>query len=164
MNMFKHNQIPWCGQQQSSWCLSSISESGNTWWVLCCWCCCSVAKLYPTLCDPICSMPGSPVLRCLPEFAQIHVHWVGDATKPSHPLPPPSPFAFSLSQHQGSVEASASVLPMNIQGWFPLRLTGLMSRGLSRVFSSIIVQKHQFFGTQPSLWSNFHIHTLLEKP
>ena len=54
--------------------------------------------------------------------------------------------------------ASASVLLMNIQDWFPLGLTGLMSlksKGLSRVFSNTTVQKHQFFGTQPSLWSNF---------
>ena len=64
--------------------------------------------------------------------------------------------------------ASASVLPMNIQGWFPLGLTGLISlqfKGLSRLFSNTTVQKHQFFDTQPSLWSNSHIHTwLLEKP
>ena len=62
---------------------------------------------------------------------------------------------------------SASVLPMHIQDWFPLRLTGLislLSKGCSGVFSSITVQKHQFFGTQPSLWSNSHICTwLLEK-
>ena len=64
--------------------------------------------------------------------------------------------------------ASASVLPMNIRGWFPLELTGLislLSMGLPRVFSSTTIWKHQFFCTQPSLWSNFHIHTwLLEKP
>ena len=55
---------------------------------------------------------------------------------------------------------------MNIQGWFPLGLTGfisLQSKGLSRVFSNTIVQKHQFFGAQPSLWSNSHIHTWLLK-
>ena len=69
-----------------------------------------------------------------------------------------------------SIEASAlaSVLPKSIQGWFPLRLTGLislLSKGLSRIFSSITVQKHQFFATQPSLWSSFHLRTsLLEKP
>ena len=60
--------------------------------------------------------------------------------------------------------ASASVLPMNIQDWFPSGLTGLtslQSKGLSRVFSNTTVQKHQFFGTQPSLWSNSHIHTWL---
>ena len=64
--------------------------------------------------------------------------------------------------------ASASVLPMNIQGWFPLGLTGLISlqsKGLSRVFSSTTVWRHQFFGTQPSLWSISYICTwLLERP
>ena len=63
--------------------------------------------------------------------------------------------------------ASASALPMKIQGWFPLGLTGLISlisEELSRLFSSTTIQKHQFFFTQPSLWSNSHIHTwLLEK-
>ena len=64
--------------------------------------------------------------------------------------------------------ASASVLPMNILDWFPLGLTGLSSlksKGLSRVFSIIPIQKHQFFSSQSPLWSNSHIHTwLLEKP
>ena len=58
--------------------------------------------------------------------------------------------------------ASASALPMNIQGWFPLGVTSwisLLSKGLSRVFSSTTVRKHQFFGTQPSLWFNSHIYT-----
>ena len=61
-----------------------------------------------------------------------------------------------------ATSTSASVLPMNIQGWFPLRWTGwisLLPKRLSRVFSSTTVQKHQFFGSQPSLWSNCHIHT-----
>ena len=88
-----------------------------------------------------------------------------------------SPPAFNLSQHQGlfqwiscfasggqSIRASASVsvLPINIQSWFPLGLTGLiflLSNGLSRVFSSTTFWKHQFFGDQSSLWSNPHIHT-----
>ena len=209
-------------------------------------------------------MPVFPVLHCLPEFAQTHVHWVGDAIQPSHPLSSPSPFAFSLSQHQeplvtqtvksmpavwetrvqflcwedplekemathysilawrihgchgylgGILEepsrlyspwgcrvrhnwatslslsqhqglfmswlfvsegqsigasTSASILPMNIQGWFLLGLTDLTSlqcKRLSRVFSSTTVQKHPFFRVQPSLWSNSHICTwLLEKP
>ena len=71
----------------------------------------------------------------------------------------------SGGQNSGA-SASASVLPMNIQGCFPLGLTGLISlqsKGLSRVFSNTIVQKHQFFGAQPSLWSNSHIHTWLLK-
>ena len=67
-----------------------------------------------------------------------------------------------------STGASASILPINIQGWFPLGLTGLvslLSKGLSKVFSSTTVWKHQFFSTQLSLWSNSYIHTwLLEKP
>ena len=63
---------------------------------------CSVAKSCPTLCDPVdCSMPGYPVLHYLPEFAQTHVHWVADATQPSHPLSPSFPPALNLSQHQG---------------------------------------------------------------
>ena len=78
-----------------------------------------------------------------------------------------SQFLVSGGQSIG-VSASASVLPVNIQNWFHLGWTGLISlqsKGLSRVFSNITVQKHQFFGTQLSLWSNSHIHTwLLEKP
>ena len=80
----------------------------------------------------------------------------------------PASGSFSVSQlfESGgqSVGASASVLPVNIQGWFSSRLTGLislLSRWLSRVFSSITVQKHQFFSAQPPLWSNSHIHTWL---
>ena len=73
----------------------------------------------------------------------------------------------SVSQSIGA-SASTSVLPMYFQGWLPLGLTGLISllpKGLSRVFSSITSWEYQFFCTQPSLWSNSHIHTwLLEKP
>ena len=95
---------------------------------------------------------------------------------------PPSP-AFSFSQHQGlfqrvnslhqvtkvlGVSVSAIVLLVNIQAWFLLGLTGLISlqsKGLSRVFSNTTVQKYQFFATQLSLWSNSHSHTWqLEKP
>ena len=61
-----------------------------------------VAQSYPTVCDPMdCSLPGFPILHCLPEFAQTHVHWVSDAIHHSHPLFSPSPFGLSLSQHQG---------------------------------------------------------------
>ena len=65
-------------------------------------CCCSVAKLCPTPCDPMnCSRPGFPVLHHLLEFTQTHVHWVSDAIQQPHPLSPPSPPALNLSQHQG---------------------------------------------------------------
>ena len=79
------------------------------------------------------------------------------------------PMSRLLTSGDQSIETSAStsVLQMNIQGWFPLGLTGWISwqsKGLSRVCSNTTVQKHQFFGTQPSLWSNSHIHRwLLEK-
>ena len=62
----------------------------------------SVAQLCPTLCNHMdCSMPGLPVHHQLPEFTQAHVHWVGDAIQPFHPLLSPSPPALNLSQHQG---------------------------------------------------------------
>ena len=99
---------------------------------------------------------------------------------------PGSPLVFNLSQHQGLFQwvsslhqvakvvklhiqhPSHSVLSMNIQGWVPLGLTGLISiqsKGLSGVFSSTTVWKHQFFGTQPCFWYNPHSWTwLLEKP
>ena len=96
-------------------------------------CCCLVTKSCPTLFHPMnCSTPGFPVLHCLQEFAQVHVHWVSDTIQPSHPLMMPSPPAHNLSQHQyfpmswlsasggQSIRASTSVLPMNIQGWLPL--------------------------------------------
>ena len=140
-----------------------------------------VAQLCQTLCDPMdCSTPGFSVHHQLLELAQTHVHRVSDATQSSHPLSSPSPPAFNLSQHQGifqgvsSLHWLAKVLELQLQhqsfqwifkGWFPLGLTGwisLQSKGLSSVFSSTTVQKHQFFGAQPSL---SHIHTwLLEKP
>ena len=85
-------------------------------------CCCSVAKSYLILCDPIeFSTPGSSVLHYLPEFAQIHVHWTGVAIQPSHLLQPSSPFAFNLSQNQGlfqwvdSLHQVAKVLELQLQ-------------------------------------------------
>ena len=100
-----------------------------------------------------CSKPGFPVLHYLPEFVKTHVHWVSDAIQSSHLLLPPSPPALNLSQIRvffqwlftscgQSIGVSASVLIVNIQGWFPLGLTGLiylLSKGLSRVFSRYVV-------------------------
>ena len=80
----------------------------------------------------------------------------------------PMSWLFDSSVQSIRASASASILPLNIQGWFPLGLTSLISlqfKGLSRVFSDTTIQKHQFFGSQTSLWSNSHIHMwLLEKP
>ena len=115
-----------------------------------------------------CSTPGFPVHHQLPELTYTHVHPVGDAIQPSHPLFSPSPPAFSLSQHQDfsnesvlrirwpNIEVSAltSVLPVNTQDW-----TSLQSKGLSRVFSNTTVQSIR------SSALNSHVHTWpLEKP
>ena len=107
---------------------------------------CSVPKLCLTIWDFMDSnMLGLPVLHYLPKFVQVHVHCINDAIQPSHPLMPSS--ALNLSLHQGlfqwvgclhqvpnstwwddtGASSSASVLPMSIQCWFPLRLTGLIS-------------------------------------
>ena len=82
----------------------------------------SVAQSCPTLCDPMdCSRPGFPVHHQLLELAQTHVHWVGDAIQPSHPLSSPFPPAFNLSQHQGlfqwvsSLHQVAKVLELQLQ-------------------------------------------------
>ena len=154
---------------------------------------CLVAQLCLTLCDPMNgSMPGFPVLHYLPEFVQTHVHWVSAAilclilcpssSNASSSVTPfssclqsfPASGSFQMSQLSAwggqsiGVSASTSVLPMNTQDWFPLGWTGwisLQSKGLSRVSSNTTIQKHQFFGTQPSSQSNSHIHTWpLEKP
>ena len=145
-------------------------------------CCFSVTKSSLTLCDPVnCSIPCFPVLHYLPEFAQTHAHRVDDANQSFNPLCPllllsifPSMRSFPIShffpsdgQSIGAL-ASAWALPMNIQDWFLLGLTGLislLSKGRSRVFSSTTIWKYRIFGTQPSLWCTSHIHTwLLERP
>jgi len=86
----------------------------------------------------------------------------------SFPVSRSFPVSQLFTSGSQNIGASASVLPMNIQGWFSFGLTGLISlksKGLSRVFSSSTIQKHRFVGSQPALWSYSHIHTwLLEKP
>ena len=105
-------------------------------------------------CHPITSSSVTPFSSCPQSF----------------PASGPFPMSqlFTSGGHSTGVSALALVLPLNIQGWFSLGLTGLiflLSKGLSRVFSSITVWKHKFFDTQPSLWSGCHIHTWpLEKP
>ena len=137
----------------------------------------SVAHLCPTLCNPMnCSTPGLPVHHQLPEFTQTRIHWVIDVIQPSHPRSSPSPPAPNPSQHQSlfqwglfqlfiwggqstGASALASFLPKKSQGWSPPEWTGwvsLQSKGLSRVFSNTTLQKHQFFGAQPSSQSSSH--------
>ena len=131
----------------------------------------SATQSCPTLHDPMNhSTWGLSVHHQLLEFTQSHVHWVGVAIQPS-----PSVFLFSSCPHSlpalGSfpmsqlftwggqsigVSASTSVLPINTQDWTPLGRTGwisMQSKGLSRVFSNITVQKHQFFLHGPTLTS-----------
>ena len=123
-----------------------------------------------------------PCLSPTPGVYPTHVHRVGDAIQPSHPVVPfsfcpqsfPASESFPMSQLFASggqstgVSAWTLVLPINIQDWSPLGWTGwitLQSKGLSRVFSNATVQKYQFFGAQLSSQSNSHIHTWpLEKP
>ena len=142
-----------------------------------------VTQLCLTLCNSMdSSISDFPVHHQLLELAQSHVHWVCDAILPSHSLSSlllqPSIFPRIRVFSNESVlcirwpkywSFSFSISPpMNIQGWFPLGLTGLIplqSKELSRVFSNTMVQKHQFFSAQLSSQSNSHIHTwLLEKP
>ena len=144
----------------------------------------SVAQSCPNLCNPmICSTPGLPVHHQLPEFTQNSCplsRWCHPAISSfvvpfsSCPQSLPASGSFPMSQifawggQSIGVLASASVLPMNTQDWFPWGWTGwisLQSKELSRVFSSTIVQKHQFFGAQLFSQSNSHVHTWpLEKP
>ena len=144
-------------------------------------CCCSVAQSCPTLCDPMdCSTPGFPVLHCLPVCSHSCPLslWCYSTISSSAA---PNPFDFNLFQHQGlfqwvsSSHQVAKVLNFNFSirtneylGLILLGSSGLISlqsKGLSRVFSSTMIQKHQVFRAQPSLWCSCHILTwLLEKP
>ena len=132
---------PWTVACQASLCIT------NSWSLLTLT---SVRLVMPCkhliLCHPLLLLPSIfPSMRVFPNESVLCIRWP-----------------------KTGVSASASVLPMNIHDWFPLEWTGLIAlqpKGLSRVFSSTSVQKHQFFNTQLSLWSNSHIHTwLLEKP
>ena len=145
------------------------------------WCCysCSVTQSCLTLWNPMdCSTPSFPVLHHLSEFAQTHVHChpnILSSVVPFSSCPQSFPasgsFQMSWLLTSGSqsigAPASASVFPMNIQAWFHLGRIGLislLSKGLSRVFSSITIWRHQFFTAQPFLLSSSHIHIwLLEK-
>ena len=114
--------------------------------------CSSVAKSCPTLCNPMdYGTPGSLLHHYLPEVAQIHVHWVGDIIYliccpllllPSvFPIRVFSRFFTSVGQSSGA-SASASVTPLNIQGWFPLGLTGLISLKSVQGTLKILLQNH----------------------
>ena len=125
---------------------------------------------------PPCPTPTPVVYSNSCPSSQWHHPAISSSVVPfsSCPQSLPASASFPMSQlftwggQSIGASASASVLPMNTQDWSPLGWTGwisLLSEGLSRVFSNITVQKHQFFSAQLSLWSNSHIHAwLLEKP
>ena len=150
-------------------------------WSYCC--CCSIARLYPTMQPHGLQHTRPPYLSPSPRACSnscplsqwCHPTILSSVVPfPSCPQKFPASGPFLMSQHLASgsqstgASASASVLPINIQDRFPLGLTHwifLQSKELSRVFSNTTVQKHRFFGAQLSLWSNFNIHTwLLERP
>ena len=130
----------------------------------------SVAQLCPTLCDPMnCSTPGFPVHHQLLGFAQTHVHQVSDAIQPSHPLSP----LLLLPTIPPSIRvfSNESTLCMRWPKYWSFSFSIIPSKEIpglfgspcsprdSRVFSNTTVEKHQFFGAQPSSQSNSHIHT-----
>ena len=136
-------------------------------------CCCSVAQSYPTLGDPM-QHTRLPCSSPTPGCAQTHVHWVGDAIQPSHPLSYPS-HAFYLSQHQGlfqwvsSSHQVAKVLEVQFQhqplqwifriDWFDL----LAAQGTLKSLLQHHSWKASILRTQPSLWSNSQNYTWLWK-
>ena len=141
----------------------------------------SLAQSCPALCDPMNhSTPGLlsitnswSLLKLMSMSQWCHLTILSSVVPfSSHLHSFPASGSFQMSQFFASggqsIGVSALVLPMNIQDWFPLGWTdwiSLLSKGLSRVFSNMAVQKHQFFGIQLSLCSNSHIHTcLMEKP
>ena len=113
---------------------------------------CSISFPLSWWCLPTVSssvIPSSSCLRSFPASGSFSVSYL-----------------FASSGQSTGISASASVLPMNIQDWFPLRWMGWISlqfKGLSKVFSNSTVQEHQFFGAQPSLRSNSHTHTWLQE-
>ena len=127
-----------------------------------------------------CSTPGFLILRYVPEFAQSHVHWVGDAVQPSQPLLPPSPSALNLSQHQGlfqwvgSSHQVAKILELQLQQQSFYEYSGLISNRIDW-FDLLAVQgtlksllqhhnlKVLILQCSAFLWSNSHIHKWLRK-
>ena len=115
----------------------------------------------PSLCSTVCSNSYPLSQWCHPTISFYVTHFFCLYSFPAWGFFPVSQLFASGGQ---SIGASASILLMNIQGWFSLRLTGwtsLLSKGLSRIFSSTTIGKHQFLAAQASLWSNSHIHTWL---
>ena len=140
VQLLSHVQLfatPWTKHARIS-CPSPFLRAGSNSCLLSHWC-------YPIISSSV--IPFSSHLQSFPASGSFPMNQL-----------------FASSGQSIGASASASVLPMNIKSWFPLELTGLislLSKGLSRVFSSTTVQKHQFFGARPFLWPHFSIHTWL---
>ena len=151
-----------------------MSDINILWWVWHYCCCYSVIKSCPTFCNPINCSIFRLLHHYLPEFHETHIQWVSDdsnhLTLCCHFSSCPQFFTasgtFPLSQlfiSGGQSFEASSVLPMNIQSWFLLGWL-VRSPAVKGTLKSLLkVQKHQFFGAQPSLWPNSHIHTWLWK-
>ena len=130
-------------------------------------CCLSTTQSCSTICSPMDCRPPCPCSHSCPLSQWYYLAISSFCCPLSLPASGSLPMSWLFVIRGQSIGASGSVLPMNILGWFPLGLTGLISKqskGLSRLFSSTTIWRHQFFSAQPSLWSNSHIHTwLLEK-
>ena len=128
--------------------------------------CCAITQSCPTLCTfTDCDMSGFPVLHCLLRFAQIHVHWIGDAIQPCSIVPfssylqsfpasgffPTSQFFASGGQSIGA-SASASILPMNIQDWLLLGLIGLIFKYLNKSFRNSTQESELVIGHKAVVW------------
>ena len=144
-------------------CISSVHLLGNVWLFVTpgdCSTCLPCPSLSPRVCSNSCSLSH----WCHPTISSSVSYFSScPQSLPASGSFPISPLFTSGGQSIGA-SASASVLPISIQGWSPLGLTGFISllfRGLSGVFSSTTVWKHQFFSTLSSLWSNSHIRTWL---
>ena len=107
-----------------------------------------------------CSMPGFPVLLYLPEFAQIHCHWVSDAIQPSHPLSPPSSLALNLSQHQGLSQWHGDT-QMNWMWFLPAMNMASYRHVMSYFFTSILAQNSNVLDTKENLKSLKKVKPLL---
>ena len=160
----------------SSFQILWVNIKGHNFWIICC--CYSVTVLCLTLCDPIVQhtrLPNSSLSARDCSDSYPLSQWCHPAISSSfipfsclQSFPVSGSFLvsrnFASGGHSIVASASGSVPSVNIQDWFPLGLTdliSLLSKGLSRVFSNTTVQKHQFFGTQLSLHSNSHTHTWL---
>ena len=164
-----------CRQILYHWATGEAYYIDTCMHVCCCWC---VAKSCLTLCDsmdllqhagPPCPSPAPRVCSNSCLLSRWCHPTISSSVAPFSFCPQSFPESMSFPEswlptsggQSIGVSASASVLPMNIQGWFPIGLGGLISlpsKGLSKVLSRTTIQKHQFFGAQPFLWSNSHLH------